>query len=189
LREEREMKQKSGKELEQEVRKDVNRAMEGFYKRHGLDPADKPPGAPENYVQPNGVQLLKDVTQIQFGLRCMMSMGGYKMKPLTLTDLQIKQRSDVELTRVINTHLMLKAAEMIILRAGLREDYVAQVETLQKQMNEAAKPKPVEGGPALSELAKTLAGEASKEGADHGRGKIIQGPGGASDGAVGEESL
>jgi hypothetical protein len=185
------MKEKTDLELEIEIGTAVKRVIEDFQKKHKLDPAGKPPGVPPQWNLPDGVSLMKEISMIQFGLRCMMSLGGYKFKPLIMSDVAIKQRSDQELTRVVNNHLMLKAAELVILRAGLRTEYIKQIETLQKQLQEAAKPNIVkEGGPAMAELMKTLSGQAAKDGGNHdGKREDVPSPGGESDAGVGKAGL
>ena len=154
---------KSNAELESILRGIVKRVVEQYRQKHKI-PDDSLPGSPPMYQLPNGENLMRDIANIQFGVRCIMALGGFKMKPLTMTDAQIKERSDVEMTRIVNTHIMLKAAEKIILKAGLREDFIEEIERLEKQVNEVAKNlKPAKlDGDAIQSLAKTLAGEASK---------------------------
>lgn len=69
----------------------------------------------------------RDIEAMNVKLRCMMTLGGYKVKPPGLTDEQIKQFSDEAATETANFILMLRCAEDVILRHGHRDEYLAQV--------------------------------------------------------------
>ena len=63
---------------------------------------------------------------LRFGMRCLMAIpeAGFKTrKTLKETDQDIQTRADVFVTSVLNRELLMAAAEYVIVRHGLTEEY------------------------------------------------------------------
>ena len=73
---------------------------------------------------------------IRFGLRCLMTQGGYRVrKGITdLTDEQIVQRADKTVSMITGVLLSIQAAEAVILRHGLKDEYDDLVLKLQEDL-------------------------------------------------------
>lgn len=78
------------------------------------------------------VQIGTDIDQLNYRLRCTMTLGGYKHKPPEIKDdAELKKLSDEGVTKVANVLLMLRCAEDVITRHGIEREYQKQVEEAQ----------------------------------------------------------
>ena len=74
---------------------------------------------------------------MRFGLRCLMVQGGYKMrKGIDLRDDEIRTRSDATVTLIHNVFIMLQAAEDVIVRHSLTDEYQSVCSDLQKAVGQ-----------------------------------------------------
>jgi predicted nucleic-acid-binding Zn-ribbon protein len=80
-------------------------------------------------------QVRAELTGLQFGLQCLMALGGYKVKPLGLNDDELKQRGDSTGALCANLHIMVRCAEEVLLRHGLKEEYVQQIQQITTELN------------------------------------------------------
>jgi hypothetical protein len=108
----------------------------------------------------SATRVRKDIQSMQFGLLCVMALGGHKVAPEMLKDEEIKVQSDKTITLITNVLMMLRAAEDVITRHRLLEEYRNQTGVLQKDV-EAAMKAEIEGVSAA--VKDVLAREAKKE--------------------------
>lgn len=76
---------------------------------------------------------------VRFGMRCMMILGGYKARQgldASLTDAEIQTRADATLTLIMNIMMMLRAAEDVLYRHGIIDEYMKQTEHLQQALQD-----------------------------------------------------
>jgi hypothetical protein len=83
-------------------------------------------------------KMKMELDGLSFGLRCLMSMGGYKFKPEGLKDDELKQRADGTATLCANLHLMVRCAEDVIIRHNLLDEYRTQLAKVEEALNAAA---------------------------------------------------
>lgn len=85
------------------------------------------------------------IVGVRFGLRCLMTQGGYKVrKGITdLTDEQIVKRADATVSMITSVMLSIQAAETVILRHGLKDEYDELVLKLQEDLGNMM-PQPTE---------------------------------------------
>lgn len=121
----------------------------------------KEPEPIKSTIQP--MQINKELQDIQFGIICIMGVGGHKYAP-PIPEVQLKQRAEMEAGRVGQAHVQLRVAEDIILRHNLLEEYRVEVA-------------------ALDAALTSLRGGGKKDGID------VQGTGGEGDSAVGAGSV
>jgi hypothetical protein len=118
---------------------------------------------------PRAIDAAKVNTELQgvkFGMRCMMILGGYRFKKgLKETDEEIQKRADATVTLIMNVFMMVRAAEDVIVRHGLTEEYKAQLAHLQSAIA-AGVPQPT--GEELLKLQEMLGKMAKGGGAPAG---------------------
>ena len=151
---------------------------------------------------PKPIDAAKVNTELQgikFGMRCMMIIGGYRFrKGLKETDEEIQKRADATVTLIMNVFMMVRAAEDVIVRHGLTEEYKAQLAHLQAALA-AGIPQPT--GEELARLQEML-GKMAKGGGqpagiatfgdakgDGNGGNGLSDSGGEGVDPVGEESV
>jgi len=140
-----------------------------------------------------------EIRGVKFGMRCMMIIGGYRFKKgMRETDEEIQKRADATVTLIINVFMMVRAAEDVIVRHGLTDEYKAQLAHLQSAMA-ASVPQPT--GEELAKLQEMLGKMAKGGGApagiatfgdakgDGNGGNGLSEAGEGRDDTVGEESV
>ena len=128
-----------------------------------------------------------ELQDIRFGLRCMMGNreAGYRArKNIPLADSAIDPKADATLTLIMNVFMYVRAAEDVIVRHGLKDEYVAQTAHLQNAIA-AGVPQPTQ---VELEALQEMLGKMGK-GADDGGGVQLSDAGGEGDGPVGPEGL
>jgi hypothetical protein len=100
-------------------------------------------------------KLRMELQGLQFGLRCMMALGGYRVKPKDMSDDQVRERADATTTLCANLQLMIRCAEDVILRHGLRDEYQHQLDLVGEGLNNLNK--------AETQLAEQVIAKYAKE--------------------------
>ena len=82
----------------------------------------------------DAARVQQELAGIRFGLRCMMGNreAGFRARnKIPLGDSEIDARADATLTLIMNVFQFVRAAEDVIVRHGLTDEYKAQVAHLQ----------------------------------------------------------
>lgn len=131
-----------------------------------------------------------ELAGVRFGLRCMMGNreAGFRARSAILKqvpgmgDAEVDKRADATLTLIMNVFQFVRAAEDVIVRHGLADEYKAQVAHLQDAIGRRVTLPSME---QLEALKKTL-GQMGK-GDGNGEGGIqLSDAGGEGNGAVGQ---
>jgi hypothetical protein len=128
-------------------------------------------------------QIRGELEGLKFGIRCMMAMGGYKLKPEGMNDEELKKKADSTTMLLANLHLMVRCAEEVIVRHGLGLEYQAQLTKIGEGLN-AAVSEQVHNRDQLAAMQALL--KAGKNGKDHAIQEAVE-PG--TEGSVGPEGI
>ena len=102
---------------------------------------------------------------LRFGMRCMMAVGGHKYAEGTkLTEVELQTRADLAVTTILNLQVYVLAAEQVITRHGLKEEYTSIIDKVNDELR-GMYPQPTE-----QEIEKLRALIAS--GGENGQGNI-----------------
>ncbi len=87
--------------------------------------ADPPPRQPTR-----SVMVKRDLDGTAFGMRCYLARGGNRYRPIGLNDGEIEQRATEVCAQITDRAIWIRAAEDVIMRHGLVEEYQGQVKEL-----------------------------------------------------------
>lgn len=144
-------------------------------------------------VEISGERVKQELDGVRFGLRCMManSGAGFRARKAILeqvhgmADAAVDQRADATLTLIMNVFQFVRAAEDVIVRHGLLDEYKAQVAHLQDAVGRLVS---MPSSAQLEALKATLE-QMGKGGADGEGGVKLSDAGAEGDGAVGPEGV
>jgi len=126
-----------------------------------------------------------ELSGVRFGLRCLMVQGGFKVRKgiKDLDNEQILARADATVTLIMNVFMFVRAAEDVIVRHGLVDEYKAQCAKLQNAI-EKMMPQPNEAELVKLREALGMMAKGAADGQGESAGVRLSEAGGDGDGTV-----
>jgi len=99
---------------------------------------------------------------LRFGMRCMMAVGGHKYADgIKLTEVEMQTRADLAVTTILNLQVYVLAAEQVITRHGLKEEYTSIIDKVNDELR-GMYPQPTEAEIAKLKALISTGGEDGK---------------------------